>query len=227
MDVTTEQREAERKGPDPAAAEQSSDPDWCRSIATRIAEGDCSAESQLIARLSPGLLMLVNARCHDAELTADVCQETFIILLKRLRGRTLQDPSRIAAFAAQTARQLLYDWRRRNELRRTTVDSSAVEAAEIEAPPDMSLDQHAAAALVGRLLAELAHDRDREILRRFYLLDQDKPEICRELGLSTGSFDQIVFRARARLRAMLNARGVASRDFLCTFGLWIPRSWLN
>lgn len=209
-----------------SAAGGAEDADWCRQIAGKIGAGDPGAEAQLVERLQPGLEMVLIVRCsYDKELAADLCQETLVIVLQRLRARSIDDPSRLAAFAAQTARQLAFDSKRRYAVRNTVTDSEAVERAEIEAPPDDSVEKESITSLVRKLLAELSHDRDREILRRFYLLDHDKADICRQFGLAPGTFDQLVFRARARLRAMLEARGVTSRDLMCVLILWIPKSW--
>ncbi len=139
----------------------------------------------------------------------------------------MEDPSKLAAFAAQTARQLAFDSHRRSALRKTVVDSTIVEMAQIEVPGGDPVEQASTASLVRRLLEELSHYRDREVLRRFYLLEQGKEEICKEFGIAPGTFDQVIFRARARLRSMLQARGTSGRDLLCGFTFWVPRSWLN
>jgi RNA polymerase sigma factor (sigma-70 family) len=201
---------------------------WCTEVATRIGAGDSSAETLLMERLRPGLKMILYACCaHDLELAADLSQDTLLIVLNRLRNRSMDDPSRLAAFAAQTARQLAFDARRRTATRKTVVDSEAVEAAIVESPQDDSVEKASMVSLVRELLGELSHDRDREILRRFYLFEEEKSEICRIYGLAPGTFDQLVFRARARLRALLQLRGVASHDLLSVLGFWIPKSWLD
>jgi len=199
---------------------------WCQEIAHRIGAGDPSAEDQLATRLRPGLLMLLRKRCsYDNWLAADLCQDTLVIVLQRLRKRSMEDPARLAAFAAQTARQLAFDVRRRTALRKTEVDSRAVEAADVAAQPDDSVERASTTSLVRKVLDELPNDRDREVMRRFYLLEQSKEEICRALAIAPGNFDQVIFRARARLRTLLQARGTSSRDLMCLFIFWVPASW--
>jgi RNA polymerase sigma-70 factor (ECF subfamily) len=46
-------------------------------------------------------------------------------------------------------------------------------------------------------------ERDRELLIRFYVYDQDKQEICRELGLNSLHFNRVLFRAKNRFRKLL------------------------
>lgn len=226
MDFTTELKQAE-SGVCGAESSHAADAIWCVQLAERIGAGDAQAEELLIQRLRPGLQMMLVSRCRDPDLASDLCQDTLVIVLKRLRGKTMEDPSRLAAFAAQTARQLAFDARRRFDARKTATDSDAVDSAELQAPVVDPLEQASITALVRSLLAELPQERDREILRQFYLFDRDKADICQFFGLTPGAFDQIVFRARARLRTMLAARGVSSRDLLCAFGFWVPKSWLH
>ena len=214
----------------PAGAGKAESPNaqWCVDIATRIGAGDSAAEAALVERLEPGLSLILKSRCgSDTHLAADLTQETLLILLKRLRSRALDDPSRIAAFAAQTARQLAFDSRRRFAIRRTVVDSEQVESTAIEAPNDDSVVDDSLVSLVRELLAKLPSDRDREVLRRFYFLDQDKAEICRLLNLAPGTFDQVIFRARGRMREMLEGRGLGRADLYCSVFLWVPKSWMN
>ena len=56
--------------------------------------------------------------------------------------------------------------------------------------------------------------RDREIIKRFYLDEEDKAEICRSMGLSPLHFDRVMFRARQRVRVLLETKGFDKSDFL-------------
>ena len=53
-----------------------------------------------------------------------------------------------------------------------------------------------------QLLAELDLERDREILARFYIAEQEKGTICRELGVAGDHFKRVLFRARERYREL-------------------------
>jgi RNA polymerase sigma-70 factor (ECF subfamily) len=62
------------------------------------------------------------------------------------------------------------------------------------------------------VLEALPVTRDREIVKRFYLDEEDKERICGELGLSPVHFDRVIFRARQRMRAMLESMGIGKSD---------------
>ena len=58
-------------------------------------------------------------------------------------------------------------------------------------------------AAVHKLLRSMPMRRDREILTRFYVEDQDKDEICEALGLDSLHFNRVLFRAKKRFRKIL------------------------
>ena len=185
-------------------------------LSRRIADGDVSAEGELVRQFEPGLRVLLRRRTGgDHGLLQDLVQETLLIVLQRLRGGGIEDPQRLAAFAAQTARNLAIASLRKAERQRTDVDSEATErnpdpAGGVEA----HVADHEAALAVRALLRELPQPRDRLMLKRFYLDDDDKETICRELELSEAAFNQALSRARRRFRQILEERGFSKRDLL-------------
>jgi RNA polymerase sigma-70 factor, ECF subfamily len=187
-----------------------------RTLCARIQAGDPDAESVLITRLQSGLRLVAHrASGGDLELSRDVCQETLVILLRRLRTTGLDDPSGLEAFAAQTVRNLIIAARRKSQRQRTAADSEALEG--LPDPRPLVPAEEAAGrlgVLVKRLLAELPADRDRAILTRFYLNEDDKSEICRDLNLTDLGFNQVLFRARNRMRQLLVQAGIDKRDLL-------------
>jgi RNA polymerase sigma-70 factor (ECF subfamily) len=190
--------------------------DCNRTLCGRIRAGNTDAEALLVARLQSGLRLVANrAAGGDLELSRDVCQETLVILLRRLRTTGLDDPSGLEAFAAQTARNLVIAARRKNQRQRTSTDTEALAGVPDPRPPVPEAEASGRLGVViRRLLAELPGDRDRTILTRFYLNEHDKSEICRDLNLTDLGFNQVIFRARNRLRLLLIEAGFDKRDFL-------------
>jgi len=77
----------------------------------------------------------------------------------------------------------------------------------------LALDRIAAgeqARRVRQVLEELGTERDREILRRFYLSSEDKEEICKDWGLSSLQFNRVLCRARERYRELYEAASMPS-----------------
>jgi RNA polymerase sigma-70 factor (ECF subfamily) len=183
-------------------------------ICDGIKAGSREAEAALVDCLQPGLrLVLRRATGGDLELARELCQETLVILLKRLRTAGLTDPSELAAFAAQTARNLAIAHHRKEGRRRTEANIEAIES--VSDPRRDQTEQLAAnrlGVIVHRLLGELPTDRDRMVLKRYYLHEDPKADICRDLEMSDLAFNQVLFRARNRFRDLLSSAGIAKED---------------
>jgi len=183
-------------------------------ICAGIKAGSRVAEAALVRRLQPGLrLVLQRATGRNLELARELCQETLVILIKRLRAEGLTDPTELAAFAAQTARNLAIAHHRKEGRRRTDANLDAIES--VPDPRRGQTEQVAAGRLgtiVHRLLGELPTDRDRMVLKRYYLHEEPKADICRDLDMSDLAFNQVLFRARNRFRDLLSSAGIAKED---------------
>jgi RNA polymerase sigma-70 factor (ECF subfamily) len=185
-------------------------------LCERIQACDRKAEGILVERLQPGLrLVLHRATGGDLELARELCQETLVIMIKRLRTTGIREPSELAAFAAQTARNLAIAYRRKDARRSTQTD---LEAIDMASDPSRSQPEQVAVgklgALVQRLLDQLPTDRDRSVLKRFYLHEEDKASICHDLSLTELAFNQVLFRARNRFRELLDSAGLKKDDLL-------------
>lgn len=176
------------------------------SLATRIQAGDKSAESELIERYAKGLRLILLQRTGNPQLANDLCQDTFVIALRKLRAGELNNPDSLAAFVRQIAVNISIEYFRR-EKRYLCQDAGMISRhhAHIDEKARSIDDQTVRMAIEGALDL-LAVERDREILRRFYLDDQGKEEICTDLGLSNTHFDRVLYRARQRMRELINQK---------------------
>jgi RNA polymerase sigma-70 factor (ECF subfamily) len=176
-------------------------------LVRRIAAGDATAERELVQRYSRGLLYLLQRLVRSPELAEDLHQDTFRIVIERLRHRGLEEPAGLAGFLRGTARHLALAERRKAARRRTDGDDEALEQAAHAGPSQLStvlLEEEA--ETVRRLIGELATDRDRQLLLRFYVADEDKETICADLGLDRLHFNRVVFRARQRFKELFERR---------------------
>ena len=183
-------------------------------IARIVAEaltGDRQAEGRMLQALRPGVLAVLRFgafhRWIDAE---DLTQETLQVVVERVRARTIDDPRKVFAFAAATARNLALNAARKMLRQQTVVDSELVDELaqnlEMEQSDLSDADDRQLAQAVAQLLEELPTERDRQLLMRFYLDGIDKQQLCQELGLSPKHFDRVLMRARSRLRTIIERR---------------------
>lgn len=195
------------------------DPEKLRHLAAlvaRIEGGEAAAEAELVAQVGPGLRVILRRLTADAALAEDVFQETLAVVLRRIRARELRQPEAVAGFVRSTARNLVIAGRRK-EARyadlgadgEPVLERLASEAAAAGAPAEPALQRLIAAeeaALVRQLLGELRHPRDRELLVRVYLREEEKERICRELDFDPALYNRLLFRARQRLRELWEHR---------------------
>ena len=169
-----------------------------------------------VQQLRSGVMFLLRNQVREPALAEDLCNEAFRIVFERLRRQPLEDPTRLAAYLAQTVRNLLTTDRRRAARRRTvTGEQTAIdEFPDAESDPTASLQSQVRARAIRQVLQEMPIIRTRQLLVRYYLNDEDRADICRDLGLTEEYFYKVLHRARARFKELL-ARRFSKPDLLC------------
>ena len=176
-------------------------------LVQRIREKDQQAEEELVARFSKGLGLMLRRLAGDPSLAEDLHQETFRIVLEKLRAGELREPEKLPGYLRGTARNLLLAERRRGSRWRSEDEAVASATPDrgqlaVEAPQLRRVLRQEEARLVRKLLGEMRFERDRQLLAHFYLSDRSKQEICSELDVDPDGFKKVLFRARERLREL-------------------------
>lgn len=177
-------------------------------LVARIRAGDRQAETELVERYGERLGFLLRRWSRDAATADDLWQETFGLAIAKIRHGELREPEKLAGFLRGLARNVsLYHYRRDD--RRAAWHAAPEEAVNVPDPKTNVLGElllKEKTSLVRRLLAELPGERDREVLARFYIAEEDKERICRDLGLARDHFKRVLHRARQRYRDLFEAR---------------------
>ncbi len=171
-------------------------------LVRRIRAGDRKAEDDLVRRYSRGVSFVIHQGVSDTSYAEDIYQESFRLVIEKIRAGEVREPERLSGFVCSLARNLVVEQYRRISRRRE--DSSDLEQP-IPNPEPNQLDRllrDEKRELVRKVLAALPSDRDRKVLQRFYLADDDKEEICKELGITSLHFNQVLCRARERYRKL-------------------------
>ena len=171
-------------------------------LVRRIQESDAAAEAELVARFSEGLSFLLRRWTRDLTIAEDLFQETFRLALEKIRKGEVRDPERLAGFLRSLAKNLSIEHYRRGS-RREVREEELEAAAELTAPETGQLGhllRQEKAALIRQVLEELGSERDRQVLFRFYIAEEDKEQIRSDLGLTGPEFNLVLFRARRRYR---------------------------
>ena len=190
-------------------------------IANKISQGDKSAENELIRFYQASLRYILRRKFYDKQLIEDVFQDTFCVVISKLRAQEIKNPKGLASFIRTTAIYLGNDYIRKEKKTQPNSDTSLFENLLFqEKPQSTQIDNAELSALVREVIQELRKSRDREVLLRFYLDQTEKKFICEEMSLSPEQFDRVIHRARSRLKDRL-----LSHNKLSVFASLFP--WLN
>lgn len=191
----------------PAKPASENEAELATAVALRVQKGDKFAEIELVERYSNGLLSFLRRKTSDHDLADDLHQDTFRIVLERLRAGGLANPAQLAGFIHATAKNLVIAHFRKQARRKTDADCTVIDSvshAGMTQSEQIMRDEQA--DIVRALLAELSCQRDRDLLRRYYLCEEDKRTICAALRISEKHFNRVIYRARERFKALLLKR---------------------
>ncbi len=136
----------------------------------------------------------VGFACPDVE---DIVQETIARLLVASQNEKIRNSEAVGAFLNGICRNVILEYRRRSHR-----DEPMPEV--VPEPPGRSLPEADLFELRQAIALGLAQlpERDRRILRAFYLEEKTKEEILEQTGLSDQNFRVILFRAKEKFRAI-------------------------
>jgi RNA polymerase sigma-70 factor, ECF subfamily len=175
-------------------------------VVARIAAGDRAAETEFVRQYARGVHVLVRRHCRPGDpVVEDIAQDVLARVLERLRAGAVRDAAALPAYIQTT---IVHATSAEYRTRRPTEPVEAIDALMADGSPIEQLSASQLQQTLHSLLAELGVDRDRELLRRFYLDEHDKEDVCRELGIDADHFHRVAFRARERFRALLERAGI-------------------
>jgi RNA polymerase sigma-70 factor, ECF subfamily len=172
----------------------------------------------LIEQNYVGLRLLVCRRCRDPHVAADLLNEAVVTTWAKWQAGKIERPEQIAGYVLQVTMNLLRNHRRAiAERPEKRVDAAKLQELASEGEPGDEAIEREIAVQVKDVIRGMSSQRDRAILVRFYLDEEDKETICRDMGLSPLQFDKILHRARGRLRKLLESGGLGRKDLLSLF----------
>jgi|YNPMSStandDraft_1061717.scaffolds.fasta_scaffold03074_2 RNA polymerase sigma-70 factor (ECF subfamily) len=189
--------------------------DWA-ALVERIRQGDPESMEELYQRCSPGIRLVLQRRLGGQELE-DRVQETFLIVLQAIRRGEVREPSRVLGFIwTVVRRQVAAHIDSAVHSRRDFApikDGTAIYDPQ-ESPEERLLSQQQRQVMY-KVLQKVSR-RDREILIRYYLLEQTQEEICSEMNLTETQFRLLKSRAKARF-GELGRRVIRQRPLPAVF----------
>ena len=175
-------------------------------MVTRIGEGDALAETALVNKYYKSLHFILMRRCNnDEQLAADIAQDAFIVVINKAREKRINSPEAIAAFIRQTGVNLMIAHFRKETRRATdTYGEVSIEVPDVTTNVSRAVESNQTLNLVQQLIEEMKVERDRDILLSYYAKEEEKSSICSRLELTPAHFDRVLFRARSRLKQLID-----------------------
>ncbi|MCU0760523.1 MAG: sigma-70 family RNA polymerase sigma factor [Steroidobacteraceae bacterium] len=181
----------------------------------RGAPHDAAASvEQALHRSYPGLASLLARRIGDRQLAQDLLHDAIVTTLDKLADGAPLPPDVLAGFVFRTALNHLRNHRRHERLVGADGEAAEALAADPSTGPVEQSQRDGMRELVRRVVEGLSSSRDRELLVRYYLHEEDKLQLCESMALSASQFDRVICRARERLRALLARSGFQHWDLV-------------
>jgi RNA polymerase sigma-70 factor (ECF subfamily) len=178
----------------------------------RHADGE---EHKTLLRDMSGLKAQLTRVTRDADVAEDLLQDAIVTALRKLRTGEIEHRRQLDGYVYRVALNHFRNYRRKDKSSVSDSDSAAsLEDAAAETRPTLTIQTEQWVGVVRHLLRELSSPRDREVLVRFYLKEEERGSLCRSLGLTDLQFNRVIFRARERFRELLEAKGFGKSDLL-------------
>ena len=169
----------------------------------RILSGDDSAFNTLVQKYQKGVHALAWRKIGDFHYAEEITQDTFLQAYKNLS--TLSNPDQFAGWLYVIATRLCIDWQRKQKFVPQSLQEVPVKEIEASAYTRYISEKQETAsrerryAIVEKILKRLP-ESERTVVTLHYLGEMTAKEIGKFLGVSVGTIDSRLHRARKRLR---------------------------
>jgi len=183
------------------------------ALVESVRRGDRAGMEELYSVFSRGIRFYLCRQLGPQDLD-DRVHDTFVIVVQAIRKGELRDPERLMGFVRTVVRrQVAAHIDRVVQRRKEQADLAArTPLQDHRHSPEEAAILHQHEEVATAILRSIP-GRDREILTRFYLMEQTQEEICDEMNLSETQFRLLKSRAKARF-GELGRKKLARRKFL-------------
>jgi RNA polymerase sigma-70 factor (ECF subfamily) len=177
-----------------------------------IQRGEPGAMEDLYRVFSRGVRYYLCRQLGPQDLD-DKVHDTFLIVVQAISRGELREPERLMGFVYTVVRRQVaaqIDRAVQNRKEQADMDMT-LSVSDSRFTPEEAAIVHQNEEVAESVLRSVSA-RDREILTRFYLMEQSQQEICREMELSETQFRLLKSRAKARFGEM-GKKKLARRKF--------------
>jgi RNA polymerase sigma-70 factor (ECF subfamily) len=188
-------------------------PSWSRLV-QRVREAEPAALEELYELFSKGIRFYLWRHLGPQDLD-DRVHDAFLVVTQLIQSGELREPERLMGFVHTIVRrQVASQIDDAAHARRSHFSQDALATLhDRHIGPEEAAIRSQQQELAMRILRSIP-GRDREVLVRFYLREQNPEQICHELDLSESQFRLIKSRAKARFGELGKARMAQRTGFL-------------
>jgi len=181
------------------------------SLVEQVRKGDSGGLEELYRLFSRGIRYYLCRHLGPQELD-DRVHDAFLIVVQAIQHGELRDPERLMGFVRTVVRRQVVayiDQAVQSRRDRLDLDLTPPISDQRENPEERLLAGEREEIMV-KVMKSIS-PRDREILTRFYLLEQSQERICAEMNLTETQFRLLKSRAKARFGEVGKRRFLKSR----------------
>jgi RNA polymerase sigma-70 factor (ECF subfamily) len=182
----------------------------------RIRTGQTDGMEDLYQIFSKGIRFYLCRQLEPQDLD-DKIHDTFVVVVRAIRKGELREPERLMGFVRTIVRrQVAAHIGKVVHYRRDQMDLDiTMRVADPRGNPEQTAMLNQRNRMIHKVLGELT-PRDREVLKRFYLMEQGQDQICSEMALTETQFRLLKNRAKARF-GELGKKKLAHRTLSAVF----------
>src|SRR5579863_7858525 len=188
----------DRPHPDNERVEALDTPDWAGLVA-RIQNDDSAAMAELYGIFAKGIRYFLLRNLGPEEID-DKVHDCFVIVTQAIKNGDLREPERLMGYVRTVVKRQIaasIDLAVQQRRTRANFEDSMFSVSDFRDNPERSVIARQRAEIARKVLDGVSR-RDREILNRFYVLEQSQERICTDMGLSYNQFRLLNSRAKAR-----------------------------
>ncbi|HBB87914.1 MAG TPA: hypothetical protein DC047_09890 [Blastocatellia bacterium] len=171
------------------------------SMVSRIVAGDADAEAELVTLFKGRIVHIILRITNNPSLVEDFSQDTFLIIIRKIRDGDVKKPESLGSFVASVARNHAIEQIR--GIKRAVIEDLEL-AEQLPDPSPSALEQLQTSEKYDEIREVIGQlrPRDKVLTGRFYINEEPKDVICADLGLTSAQFDRVLHRARKRFGAL-------------------------
>jgi RNA polymerase sigma-70 factor (ECF subfamily) len=176
--------------------------DFDQAYLGRLAAADPATEGHFIEYFGALMRIKLRRRVRQREWIDDICQETFLRVLRAVRspGEGVRHAERLGAYVHAVCNNVMLEHFRAST-RHPQIAEGAPEAPDRGDDAEASLLGEEKLAAVRRTIDDMPGAKDRLVLRALFVEERDKDELCAELGVDRAYLRVLLHRAKQQFKA--------------------------